>query len=326
MIETAIKTEQFQNKDVKFRITKFEILVNARDLFSVINDEILVRTHGELCQEVFCFLKDSKFSQIDCYFETDKNMILNIWMNNECAIAFVKNRARRLASWCEHMIDELMRSSTTILESEGVITEYSNLKKNNTTKERLYSNAELAHSLGVTEKTLLRTLETEGIIERSNEYTQLFKIASLPEEGFIQILDYDGSDILFHLNDGDVMICISDLGDVFDKDITPWLHSDKTIDAGRAIEKKGGIPLYISAVVDENGESTDIKMWMNEEIALDLAYWIDSDFFIWCRNLMGSLSTLSLCEDEKMQTNMHINERFLLQILEAKGESNYIKK
>jgi len=100
----------------------------------------------------------------------------------------------------------------------------------------------------------------------------------------LQSFNYNGSEVLFRLDNTNVMLNATDMAKPYGKKTSEWIRLPSTNNFLQAMETMGKSHSLIVTIEGRNGGT-----WMHEDVALEFARWLNPRFAIWCNDRIKEL-------------------------------------
>ena len=120
-----------------------------------------------------------------------------------------------------------------------------------------------------------------------DENPYFFKSNQILNDMSNQIFNYNGNNVTFQLENGDVMVSATEMAKSFGKRPNDYLGLPSTNQLIEAITKKSGIAENQLVMTIRGGLNP--STWLHEDIALDFAQWLSIDFKLWCNDRIKEL-------------------------------------
>lgn len=129
----------------------------------------------------------------------------------------------------------------------------------------------------------------------------------------LKIFDYKDSPIAFELKDGRIMANGTDMAKRFNKRVSDWVNLKQTTELTNSLSAKTGIPVTELMIVNQGGNNQGT--WLHEDLALVLAQWLSSDFYLWCNDRIKELMRYGMTATPDTIEKMIADPDFAIQLL-----------
>lgn len=254
------KSYQCNNNSIRFIVEENKIMISITDIFYYLDGKKYNYTG---CREILSSLKRcfSKCINNNLSVEIENNEVKNIWLESSLAIEYAQYISEYLGEWCYSIVDRLEKEKSQLFSEAKLLVDDTPL--------RLSLVSDLVKEIkGNSCNTQTNT--------SSNKNFQVI-VDDMPNNGNTKSFNYNQLPVSFFFCDTEVMINISDMSKVSDIDIQEWFNLDKTVQLIDSYKKRGRL-----GITRKETDSESSTIWMCEELSLNLAFWISSDFGSWC--------------------------------------------